>query len=219
MSNKTFRFHAYTHIHTYDPTREYTHIYALKQCTLVYHVICTLFRKRKQHFLCMVTYSSLSAAAHEDRPHNAIYFRLLLRTLPCEATAVGCTGSRWPQARANEESSATGGCGPAASSGPARSGAPITLRPDSCCVEIIALGCTEHFASALITQVGPVTTSARAAKPQEVGSYRNRSLVFGSGAQGLIRSHAGIPSSRCAFSKRCHVARARSSKILKTSQI
>ena len=77
----------------------------------------------------------------------------------------------------------------------------------------------QDCAFALIAQVGPVTASARTAKPQAAGSYRNRSLVSGSGAQGLIRSKAGIPNSRCAFSKRCRVARARSSKILKTSQI
>ena len=48
----------------------------------------------------------------------------------------------------------------------------VTLWLDSCCVELVAVDCTEHIAAALTAQGMPVTAAAQTLKPQAVGSYR-----------------------------------------------
>ena len=86
----------------------------------------------RRYLLCKARYSSLNAAPHRSRhPSGLSHLRFPLRRMPCEASAGGCSGSRWPRARMNEESSGAGGCGPAASSGPGRCGASAALHPVS----------------------------------------------------------------------------------------
>jgi hypothetical protein len=64
--------------------------------------ICYLFQAHAQHFLYMLKQFLLSAALIKLKPPGPAHLRFLLRTMPCETTAGGCTGSRWSQARAND---------------------------------------------------------------------------------------------------------------------